>query len=138
MTFMDLPLFLREGERGGELSMVDIITQTVRDLRKNQTKSEAIFWQAVRNRKLKGKKFFRQYPIRFEMDGRRRFFVADFYCHEMKLVVEIDGKIHQRQKEYDQLRTYLIDALGMKIIRIKNEEIEDSLDSVLERIRKQL
>ncbi|MFH1942165.1 MAG: endonuclease domain-containing protein, partial [bacterium] len=110
----------------------------VRDLRKNQTKSEAIFWQAVRNRKLKGKKFFRQYPIRFEMDGRRRFFVADFYCHEMKLVVEIDGKIHQRQKEYDQLRTYLIDALGMKIIRIKNEEIEESLDSVLERIRKQL
>ena len=75
--------------------MDNLIKQTVRDLRKNQTLSEVKIWKAVRNRKLKGKKFLRQHPIRFNMDGRKRFFIADFYCHEKNLVVEIDGKIHQ-------------------------------------------
>ncbi len=118
--------------------MDDLIKQTVRKLRKNQTKSESMFWQAVRNRKLKGKKFLRQHPICFEIDGRRRFFVADFYCHEKILVVEIDGKIHLRQKNYDALRTHIINVLGMKVIRFKNETIEMNLEAVLERVGEHL
>ncbi|MFQ5638388.1 MAG: endonuclease domain-containing protein [bacterium] len=118
--------------------MEDLIKQTVRNLRKNQTKSETIIWQAVRNRNLNGKKFLRQHPIRFEMDGGKRFFVADFYCHEKKLVVEIDGKIHLRQKDYDELRTQIINALGMKVIRFRNEEVEENLEQVLERLRQHL
>lgn len=115
--------------------MDNFIKQTVRSLRKNQTKSEAIIWQAVRNRKLSGKKFLRQHPILFEMDGRRRFFVADFYCHEKKLVVEIDGKIHLRQKDYDELRTHIINLLGIKVIRFQNDEVEKNLQGVFERIQ---
>ena len=114
--------------------MDNLIKQTVRELRKNQTKSESMFWQAVRNRKLRGKKFLRQHPICFEIDGRRRFFVADFYCHEKRLVVEIDGKIHVRQKDYDALRVYLINFLGMQVIRFSDDEIETNLEGVLERV----
>ena len=80
----------------------------------------------------------RQHPIRFEMDGRRRFFIADFYCHEKKLVLEIDGKIHQRQKDYDQLRTHIINTLGIKVIRFKNEEIEVNLELALDRLKEHL
>ena len=118
--------------------MENLIKQTVRDLRKNQTQSEEIFWQAVRNRKLHGKKFLRQFPIRFDWDGRKRFFVADFYCHEKNLVVEIDGRIHHRQKDYDELRTHIITALGMKVIRFTNEEIEEDLQQVLDSLREHL
>lgn len=64
--------------------------------------------------------------------------MADFYCHEKKLVVEIDGKIHQRQKDYDELRTHIINALGMKVIRFRNEEIDENLQHVLEWLREYL
>ena len=114
--------------------MDDLIKQTIRKLRKNQTKSESMFWQAVRNRKLQGKKFLRQHPICFEIDDSKRFFVADFYCHEKRLVVEIDGKIHMRQKNYDALRTHIMNILGMQVIRFRNEEIEANLEAVLERV----
>ena len=85
-----------------------LIKETVRSLRINSTKGEKIFWEAVRNRKINGKKFLRQFPIKFEIFGQKRFFIADFYCFECKLVVELDGKIHERQKDYDEMRTQLI------------------------------
>jgi very-short-patch-repair endonuclease len=65
-------------------------------LRKTPTPSENILWQVLRNRKLDGKKFVRQFPIIFEYQGRKRFFVADFYCHEAKLIIELDGKIQEK------------------------------------------
>ncbi len=102
--------------------MKEVIKSAARHLRKNQTNSEAIFWEAVRNRNYNGLKFLRQHPIKFNYFGEDRFFIADFYCAEKKLVIEIDGKIHEKQKEYDKLRTYIINQLGMKVIRIKNED----------------
>ena len=74
----------------------NLIIETVRKLRKQSTKAEKIFWEVVRNRKIKGKKFQRQFPIRFEIDGKQRFFITDFCCFENKLVVELDGQIHER------------------------------------------
>lgn len=115
--------------------MPDRITEIARDLRKNQTMSEALLWEALRGRKLAGKKFLRQHPIRFELDGRSRFFIADFYCYEEKLVVEVDGKIHMRQKDYDDARSAIIRNLGMKVVRFGNEEVQRDLESVLDRIR---
>lgn len=115
--------------------MENLIKETVRNLGKNQTESEAMIWQAVRNRKLDGKKFLRQHPIRFEIDGKSRFFVADFYCHEKKLVVEIDGTVHERQGDYDELRTYIINTLGMRVIRFRNDDVSNNLDNVLEQLR---
>jgi len=58
--------------------MKNAIVQTARNLRQNSTKAEKIFWSAVRNRKIKNKKFRRQYPIEFEYYGQKRHFIADF------------------------------------------------------------
>ena len=110
------------------------IIEIARQLRKEQTSSEKKLWQVLRNRKFLGLKFLRQHPIVFEIDGRLRFFVADFYCAEKKLVLEVDGKIHKHQLERDKERDLIIEKLGLKVLRIKNEEL-DNIDDVLQRIK---
>jgi len=60
-----------------------------------------------------------------EYNGYRNIFIADFYCHEKQLVIELDGKIHEKQKEYDEYRTFIINQLGIRVRRIKNEELMD-------------
>ena len=102
-----------------------MITETVRFLSRDQTSSENILWQILRNRNFKGNKFVRQHPIKVEYQGKVRFFIADFYCHEKKLVIELDGQIHEKQKEYDQYRTLMINQLGIQVYRIKNEELKN-------------
>ncbi len=111
-----------------------IAKELCRELRKMSTKSEQLFWLVVRNRKLLGKKFLRQYPIFFRYMNKKTFFIADFYCHENRLVVEIDGKIHKRQKENDELRTYIINNLGIEVVRFSNEEIERNIEKELEKL----
>jgi very-short-patch-repair endonuclease len=106
-----------------------------RQLRRRFTRSEQLFWQAVRGRKMLGKKFLRQFPIFFEYMNKKTFFVADFYCHENRLVVEIDGKSHDYQKEYDALRTHIINSLGIEVVRFPNKEIETDIDEVLKKLR---
>ena len=101
-------------------------TETARSLRRNQTPAEKRFWRLVRDHGLFGKRIVRQNPISFKYLGRKRFFIADFYCPAKKLVIEIDGKIHEFQKEYDELRTYIINQLGYQVIRITNQEILDT------------
>ena len=114
------------------------IIELARKFRKKSTKAENIFWQAVRNRKIMGKKFNRQYPLEFIYLNMKRHFIADFYCHSSKLIVEIDGGIHEKQKEYDRHRTEIINQLGIKIIRFNNEKVENELDAVLEELKEQL
>lgn len=109
-----------------------------RDLRKNATQSEKIIWEIVRNRKLNDKKIYRQYPIFYDLMGIEKFFIADFYCHESKLVIEIDGAYHQLQKEYDEKRTEIITLLGVEVIRFSNDEVKNKIDSVVERILEKL
>jgi len=100
-----------------------------RELRRNQTKQEKILWQCVRNRKL-GVKFKRQYSI----GG----YVLDFYCPELKLVIEIDGSQHSKREEllYDKERTNFLQILGCRVLRFKNIEIENNLEKVLSNIKK--
>jgi len=69
---------------------------------------------------------------------RETFFIADFYCHENRLVVEIDGKSHDHQKEYDELRTYMVNNLSIEVVRFRNEEIEIDINKVLEKLREVL
>lgn len=115
--------------------MQKTIQQLCRELRKNQTPSEKIVWETLRNRKFEGLKFTRQYPIIYNTVGLKPlFFIADFYCHEKKLVIEIDGKIHDFQKDYDTNRDKVLNELGLIVLRIKNEEL-GNLDSVLKKIR---
>jgi len=82
----------------------------------------------LRNRKIENCKFRRQHPI-----GK---FVADFYCHEKKLVVEVDGGYHneQEQKEHDEARTQIINEYGITVIRFTNDEILNNLQSVINKI----
>ena len=98
-----------------------------RELRQRATSAAALLWQAIRNRKLDGRKFRRQVPI--------GVFVVDFYCASERLVIEVDGPIHASQREADQLRQELIEALGMRFLRLENEEVEGDILSALARIR---
>ncbi len=106
-----------------------------RKLRKEQTDAEKIFWEKVRNRRFDGKKFTRQYSIRFKINNEKRFFIADFFCAGKRLIVEIDGGIHGQQEKYDEHCTYLLNSLGYSVIRFKNEEVLNNIDSVLKELK---
>jgi very-short-patch-repair endonuclease len=100
-----------------------------RDLRKSQTNAEDLLWQNLRNRKLEGLKFRRQHPL--------HKFIADFYCHEKKLVIEVDGDVHNSSeaKESDEGRTFELKELGIIVIRFRNEEVLKNMSLVLKKIR---
>jgi len=110
------------------------IKATVRILRKNQTSAEKLLWLKLRNKQFLNLKFVRQYPIIFDYGSKKHFYVADFYCHNLKLVLELDGEIHQFQKERDKFRDYVVNSLGFVILRFNNEEIFNNLSSVLKKI----
>jgi len=97
-----------------------------RQLRKEQTKAEKIVWEQIRNRKFRGLKFRRQHVI----EG----FVLDFYCPEIKLGIEVDGGIHLKRKDYDELRREVIESEGITIVRITNKELLDRKRSILEKL----
>jgi very-short-patch-repair endonuclease len=93
-----------------------------RELRKRSTKAERLLWDELRNRRFHGIKFLRQYPIVYEVDrGLYRFYIPDFYSHKLKLAIELDGKIHQLQKEYDEDRDFILNQFGIAVIRFENE-----------------
>ena len=116
----------------------EIAKQLCRDLRKSPTRAEKIFWEAVRNRKFMDLKFYRQYPLFVDFAGRETFFIADFFCFEKNLVIEIDGKIHDYHKEHDELRTEIINMKGIQVVRFKNEEIEADMGMVLLRLKREI
>ncbi len=113
----------------------ELARQTARELRKNQTKSEEVFWWIIRNKQLLGLKFLRQHPIFFRYNGELRFFIADFYCHDKRLVIEIDGGVHEQQEEYDQKRTEILGNKDLKIIRFNNDEVLNRINSVLIKLK---
>jgi very-short-patch-repair endonuclease len=100
--------------------------------RKDSTEEEELLWRFLRNRRLKGFKFRRQHPL--------KDFIVDFYCHEAKLVVEVDGGYHleNEQGDYDRGRTYDLKELEVRVIRFSNQEVNDSIDSVLKGIEEYL
>ncbi|MBN8649932.1 MAG: endonuclease domain-containing protein [Cytophagales bacterium] len=108
------------------------IFENARSLKKVMTPSENLLWQNLRNRKVNSYKFRRQHPI--------SKYIVDFYCHEAKLVIEVDGGIHfiDDNVEYDKLRTLQLEAFGLKVIRFRNEEVLKNMSEVLAEIRKHL
>lgn len=111
------------------------ITELARQLRRDMTDSEILLWQELRNRKLGNFKFTRQTPLFYpsKVPNTRAFFIADFYCSQKKLLIEMDGKVHDFQKEYDANRDEVLASLGMRTLRFRNEELSD-LNKVKERI----
>jgi len=112
--------------------------QYARDLRKRQTPAEEKLWKYLRNRKLNGFKFLRQHPVPYRIDNNKTgYFIPDFYCSAKKLIIELDGRIHDFQKEYDQNREAILNDLNLKVIRFKNEDLED-INKVLLKIKSHL
>ena len=101
-------------------------------LRKDSTPAEKQLWKMIRNRDVKGFKFRRQHPL--------LYFVADFYCHEALLVVELDGSIHELEdvKQYDKQREEKIIALGITVLRFTNEEVFAEPEMVIKKIEEHL
>lgn len=101
-----------------------------RELRKDQTTSEIFLWKLIRKKRLLGLRFLRQYRIEHSnIMSIKNYFFVDFYCHELKLIIEVDGEIHLLQKEYDQEREDILTQMGYNVYRIKNEEAK-SIDIV--------
>jgi very-short-patch-repair endonuclease len=100
------------------------------ELRRNMTKAEKKIWNELKNRNLFKVRFRRQHPV--------DIFVVDFYCHELKLAIEIDGSIHLEKEisEYDKGRTHDIEKFGIKILRFTNGQVLDDIDAVINKISK--
>jgi very-short-patch-repair endonuclease len=100
-----------------------------RETRKNMTPAEHALWQELRRKKLDGLKFRRQQII----EG----FIVDFFCQELKLVIEVDGDIHSttKQSQIDKHRCNVFKQRGLTEIRFANNEILDRMSDVLEKIR---
>ena len=114
------------------------ITELARELRINPTVSEKRLWKVLRKRRLEGYRFVRQKPFVYDqLDQQRSFFIADFYCAEKKLVIELDGNVHKYQKYYDYQRDLVLKTLGLKTVRITNDELSD-MKKVKRKILKEL
>jgi very-short-patch-repair endonuclease len=102
------------------------VTTSSRHLRGSMTPAEHTLWQALQRRQLHGLRFRAQHPV--------GSFILDFYCPSHKLVIEVDGTVHDRQREQDQARTEHLEAYGYTVLRFSNDEVLTDVASVLERI----
>lgn len=97
-------------------------------LRRKETGAEKMLWQRLKGKQLHGIRFRRQHTV-----GR---YIVDFYCHQAKLVIEVDGGYHntREQQLYDRLRTEELENYGLTVVRFSNEEVFHDIDNVLEKI----
>jgi very-short-patch-repair endonuclease len=97
-------------------------------LRKNMTLAELILWKKLKDRRIFSTKFRKQHPI--------DIFIVDFYCHEYKLVIEVDGDVHNNEElsEYDLGRTAELNKYGIRVIRFPNDQIIYNINSVIIKI----
>ena len=100
------------------------LTKLARNLRKNQTKEEALLWY----------NFLRKSPVRFHRQYVIGNYIADFYCHKAKLVIELDGSQHYEDPTYDISRDAYLKEQGLRVLRIPNNAIKDNFSGVCEEI----
>ena len=91
-------------------------------MRQQPVTCEKILWRKLRNRQLKGLKFKRQFSI-----GR---YIVDFYCAELKLVIEIDGDSHIGKEKYDKERENVLKSYGLKVVRFKDDDVKINFDLI--------
>ena len=103
-----------------------------KQLRVKMTLAELLVWEQLKNKQFKGYKFRRQHPI--------HQFIVDFYCHELKLIIEIDGKYHdsEEQKELDAKRSELLKFQGLSEIRFTNEDVINNISKVLKMLEEKI
>ena len=102
----------------------------VREKRHGPTEAENVLWQHLRRHQLRGLGFRRQHSI-----GQ---FIVDFYCKKARLVIEVDGLIHQYQEEEDSIRQQYLESLELKVLRFSNDTVLDNIDEVLKQIESYL
>ena len=100
--------------------------ERAKELRREMTPAEKLLWQEIRANKL-GVRFRRQQVI--------QGFIVDFYCHRAGLVVEVDGDIHDLQKEEDERREKVLSEMGLKVVRFRNDEVVRDLSTVVGKIK---
>ncbi len=109
-------------------------------LRSSETEAEKLLREQIKGKKIEWLRFHRQKPIFAyrENSSLDRFFVADFYYHPSRLIIEIDWNIHKDKDvmKYDEVREYLLNEANYKIIRFDNEEIIENINLVIEQIIK--
>ena len=108
------------------------IFRNAEQLRNNMTIAEKLLWEELKGKKFNGLKFRRQHPI--------QSYIADFYCHKLKLIIEIDGGYHNSEKqiENDNERTEILEFNGLEVIRFSNKEVVNNLNYVLSKIESYL
>ncbi|HEX6909614.1 MAG TPA: endonuclease domain-containing protein [Longimicrobium sp.] len=102
------------------------LEEAARSMRSQPTRAEEVLWGALQKKQVAGLKFRRQHPV-----GR---FVLDFYCPSLRLVVEVDGEVHDAQQERDIERTRVLETHGYRVLRFRNEEVLRDLSGVIGRI----
>jgi Uncharacterized protein conserved in bacteria len=104
------------------------LVRRARVLRSNMTKAEIILWSRLRSKQINGYKFRRQQPL---LD-----YIVDFYCVDLKLIIEVDGEIHflSEKTNYDSKRNNMLKANGYNIIHLSNFEIETEINSTINKI----
>ncbi len=107
-----------------------ITFDNARRLRKEMTEAERMLWVRISKKQLDGARFRRQHPI--------GDYIADFYCHELKLVIEVDGRVHETRQEYDRQRTEEMTLGGITVIRFTNDDIIHDMEAVLMKIKQQI
>jgi len=110
-------------------------TQRSRDLRKTPTNAEAYLWKVIRRKQISRLKFTRQKPISYTYDNQTRLFICDFYCSNPKLVIEVDGEIHNSQEEYDKIKDEILNSMGINVLRFTNSEVLSNIGYVINRIK---
>jgi len=123
---VDNILKMEETEKAMYFGAKPEIFKRAKSLRNEMTSTEKLLWERLKGKQVYEKRFRRQHPI--------DIFIADFYCHEARLVVELDGEIHSQQKEYDDGRSAEMERYYIKIIRFTNSEVENNLEDVVRRI----
>ncbi len=102
------------------------IKELARELRNNPTKAETRLWKVLIKRQLNNCKFLRLHPVIYKrIQNKIKFFIPDFYCAGKKIVIELDGKIHDYQQCYDEQRDLILKEKELTVIRFKNKELND-------------
>jgi very-short-patch-repair endonuclease len=104
----------------------EMLKPLARQKRHKPTPAEKYLWSYLRNRQVKGAKFRRQHAI--------DRFIVDFYCAEARLIIEVDGPIHDYTPEEDAVRQEFLESLGLRVIRFTNDEVLQRISYVLQRI----
>lgn len=106
------------------------LKQLARQLRNNSTKAEIYLWVRLKNKQVLGFDFHRQKPL--------LNYIVDFYCHELNLVIEIDGDIHELKDvlEKDKTRQQEIEMHDVSFLRFSNDDVCNNLDFVIDEIKK--